>query len=243
MNKIKIIFLIVLIMVVSGCKIRSNVSVLLDGTVIEKVTITEEKDGLNLSDKSYSSYINSEIKNFKTIIEYGDYDYEEINNKNNFGVKFEKKYDSICAYFQDTLFNQYIYKHISCKEIDGFIVIENDTPILEMKNLEGYSNPPDLRNVRLSISLPVNASENNADKESENTYTWIFDNTPSGKNIYLKINKEEIRQANIANEKDLQKNKILKVAIIIAIVIGVFISLAFIGLKLYKKYQENKLEY
>lgn len=243
MNKIKIVFLIVLITLVSGCKIRSNVNVLLDGKVTENVTITESKEGLNLSNKGYSNYIDGELKNFKTLIKYGNYDYKQINDKNNFGVQFEKKYDSICSYFQDTLFNQYIYKHISCKENDGFIIIENDTPILERYDEEGYSNPIDLSDVQLSISLPIRAAESNADNENKNTYTWNFDNTPSGKNIYLKINKEEMKQANIDNQRELQKNKILKVVMVIIILIGIFSSLGFVGLKLYKKYKENKLEY
>lgn len=243
MKKIKIIFLMVLVLVISGCKIRSNVAVLPDGTTIEKVTITQTTKESSFSQKEFSDIIDAELENFETLIRYGDYKYKKVIDKKYFGVDVEKKYENICLYFQETLFNQYIYRHISCKEDEKFIVIANDTPILE-ETIEGsVSNPLDLSDVQLSITLPTKAAESNADIEKENTYTWEFDNTPSGKNIYLKINKDDMQQANLHNQNTIKRNKILRI-------IATIIAVLFIGynvykgvLKFYKKYQENRIEY
>lgn len=243
MKKIKIIILIALVIIVSGCKIRSDVRVSVDGTVIEKVTLTETKEGSNLTDDEYSDYIDAEIKDSKRLINYGNYEYKKINNKNEFGATFTKKYDSICAYFQDTIFNQYIYKHISCKEDEVFIFIANDTPFIERKNKEDFSNPLDLSDVKLTISLPVEAQYHNADEVKGKKYIWKFDDNTSGKNIELKINKNDLKQAEIESQDLAKKKEVLNAVVIVIVLASILGIITVISFILYKKYKENKLEY
>ena len=243
MKKIKIIFLIALIIIVSGCKIRSNVEVLPDGTVIEKVTITETKEGNNLTEDEYSDYIEAELKDSKRLINYGNYKSKKINNKKQFGATFTKKHKSICAYFQDTIFNQYVYRHISCKEDEVFVFIANDTPFLERKDEEDFSNPLDLRDVKLTISLPVKAQYHNADEVKGKNYIWKFDDNTTGKNFELTINKNTLKQAEIENTNLIKKKEFLNTVVIVIIFASILAIITVIGFILYKKYIQNKIEY
>lgn len=241
MKKIKILMLLVLIILVSGCKIRSNITVSYDGSVVEKVRITEAKDGESI--EYYSNYIDEEIIGYRTLINYGKYNYEKINNSTTYGVEFYKKYDNICSYFQDTLFNQYLYKHIHCEDGDAFIIIDNDTPFLEKYDDEDYSNPLDLSDVELSISLPVRAYEHNADRVEDNVYIWEFNEETIDKNINLKILKSDLDEAKINHKKSIEVKKQKDTLIIIAVIICIIVGIAFVAFTLYKKYQENKLDY
>lgn len=244
MNKKKMIFLLILMLFVSGCNVRCNINVSPNGSVTEKIKITESKSSDYSSDFDYSKYIDEEINYYNALIKYGNYDYRKINDNSYFGIEFNSSYDNICEYFQDTLFNQYIYRHISCKEEDEFIVIANDTPFLEKQDNEDYSNPIDLNDIKLSISLPIKATENNADYVNDKVYTWEFDeNTSSDKGIYLKINKNSLEENKVLAEKK-EKNKAVFTKIIyifVAIIVLGVIVLIINGL--YKKYKENNLEY
>lgn len=244
MNKKKIIFLLILMLFVSGCKVRCNINVSPDGSVIEKINITELKNSEYSSDFDYSKYIDEEIDYYMALIIYGNYNYKKINDNNSFGVEFNNSYDNICSYFQDTLFNQYFYRHINCEDNDDYIVIVNDTPFLEKHDDEDYSNPIDLNDIKLSISLPIKATENNADYVKDNVYTWEFDeNTSSDKSIYLKINKVSLEKNKIIVEKK-EKNKVIfsKVIYIFVVIIVLGVVVLIIN-ALYKKYKENNLEY
>ena len=69
MNKFKMGLLLFLIIIVSGCKIRSNITLFPDGTVSEKVIVTEKKD--KSLEINYSEYLNEEIEIRKPLIDYG----------------------------------------------------------------------------------------------------------------------------------------------------------------------------
>ena len=241
MNKIKIGLLVMLVLIVSGCKFRSNITIHPNGTVSENVTITENKDkSLKIN---YSEYIDEELNLRKPLIDYGNYEYKKINNDKSYGAEVYKKYDSVCSYFKDTLFNQYFYKHINCEENDSFIIVKNDTPFLTKNNNEDYSNLVDLSDAQLSITMPFKAYENNADEISGNTYIWKFDYNQEEKNIYLMISKNDLIEANKKAQSEEKKGKVLNVTKVVLIIISVFAVIMVVSLQLYKKYKANKLEY
>lgn len=238
----KIIILLLLIIMLSGCKINSNVELKKDGKVIENVTIITNIKNDASSKEELLSYINSELENYQSLIKYGNYKYEIIDNKNDIGVEFFKTYDSICSYFQNTIFNQYEYKHIKCSDEDDYIIIENDTP--HNTTCEDCLDNFDLGDIEISFKLPVEAYDNDADIQKENTYIWKFDkNTSESKTFKFKISKRDLESVkeNYEAEQKLQKKiSFAKITIIVLIALGL---LFFIVCILYKKYRDNKLKY
>lgn len=240
----KIIVLFLIIMFLNGCKVRSNIEVKETGKVKETVKIIVNPKEIDLTRKELLFSIENELKNYEAVIKYGNYKYKIIDREEEMGVEFFKTYDSICMYFQDTIFNQYKYKHIKCSEDEEYIMIENDTPCIKNCIGDDCIGSVDLSDVELALKLPVNAYENNADRMSDNTYIWKFDNnTIESKSLKFKINKKEleISKENYRLKKKNQETIIMvKIIIVIIIVAGI---LFFISNTLYKKYKNNKLEY
>ena len=122
-----------------------------------------------------------------------------------------------------SIFNQYFYKHIDCEEDDVFITIQNDTPFLTKNNEEDYSNPIDLSDVHLAITMPFRAYENNADEISGNTYVWKFDNNEEEKNFYLKIAKNDLIEAKEKMENQIKEKKASDLRKTILIIVSVLL--------------------
>lgn len=234
----RIIMLLIFVLLLTGCTIKSNITILDDGKIKEEVTITEEADAFfGDANKVLDSYLSK----YKTVLDFRKYENRKIIEEDKAGIVFSNSYDNICSYFQDTAFNQYVYKHIKCTEDDRYYIIENDTPYIPY--CSDCSDWPKLDDISLSIKLPFDVSEQNADEINENIYTWKYGKEVSDKNFYLKISKRSFieYEENILQEQK-NKKRIKKELIVIGIIIIVIILIG-LGSFLRKKYQENKLEY
>ena len=96
----------------------------------------------------------------------------------------------------------------------------------------------------LSIKLPILATENNADEVNDITYVWKYNKySPDNKSFYLKISKSALKEYEEKYNKEQKIKSIIKNSIMIVSIIVIFIILYLIAKKLYKKNQENKLDY
>ena len=128
------------------------------------------------------------------------------------------------------------------KDVDGYYEINNVTE--HIPYCEDCSDWPALPMIKVSITLPIAASEHNADEVNGNTYVWIYDeNTPASKTFHLKIDKNLLKE----NEVKLDKNKKIKnniniVLKVLSVFVIIVISVTLI-VYLIKRYKENKIEY
>ena len=243
MKKIKYIFMLLLIIMLSGCKIESNVSIESDGSVKEDVKVLTETSNISSKEDRIRSYLDTAIESYEKALSIRNYDYDLIIKENDYsGVKLTNSFDDVCNYIEKTLFSQYLYKKINCIETSSYYEIKSETE--HIKYCDECSAWPSLDEVKLNIKLPVDALENNADKVSDKTYTWEYDKyTSDDKSIYLKISKDSLKE----KQKEEKKGKDIKksisiLSIILAITLIIFIII-FIFRLLYKKYKANKLEY
>lgn len=240
MNK-KILILVLAIILLTGCTTKSEVKVSYDGKVDEKVTVLSNTVAFKNDKYSIKQMIEASISNYLKALEFRGYKFETIEGKEESGAYFTNNYDNICSYFQNTGFNQYVYQHISCVEDDKYIIIKNDTEYIPY--CENCSNWPSLNKIKLELTLPVNALENNADSINNKTYTWNYDENTTNKDFYLKISKQELNKNKITVMKQNKDKKVKNMIIVvfsIALVIG---CITIISLILYKKYKNNRLEY
>lgn len=243
MNKLKNILLIVFcFMFLSGCTVRSNVEVGVDGKTTETVEVLADSSIFESEKYSKKELVEFSMERYLPVLDYRGYSYDTTIGKDLSGARVSNTYDNICSYFQDTAFNQYVYHHVKCTENDYYYTIENDTDYIPY--CSDCSDWPALDDVELSISLPIAAEENNADSVNGNTYVWKYGKSaPADKNFYLKINKSALKE-NEENFKETQKRKsTLKYISIIGVILVIIIVLFIIGKVLYKKYQSNKLDY
>lgn len=240
MNK-KILILVLAIILLTGCTAKSEVKVSYNGNVSEKVTVLSNTVAFKNDKYSIKQMIEASISNYLKALEFRGYKFETVEGKKESGAYFTNNYDNICSYFQNTGFNQYVYQHISCVEDDKYIIIKNDTEYIPY--CENCSNWPSLNKIKLELTLPVNALENNADSINNKTYIWNYDENTTNKDFYLKISKQELNKNKITVMKQNKDKKVKNMIIVvfsIALVIG---CITIISLILYKKYKNNRLEY
>lgn len=240
MNK-KILILVLVIILLTGCTAKSEVKVNYNGNVSEKVTVLSNTVAFKNDKYSIKQMIEASISNYLKALEFRGYKFETVEGKKESGAYFTNNYNNICSYFQNTGFNQYVYQHISCVEDDKYIIIKNDTEYIPY--CENCSNWPSLNKIKLELTLPVNALENNADSINNKTYIWNYDENTTNKDFYLKISKQELNKNKITVMKQNKDKKVKNMIIVvfsIALVIG---CITIISLILYKKYKNNRLEY
>lgn len=242
MNKKNLLLLIlVVVFLLTGCSVRSEVVVDYNGKVTEKVTVLTNSAAFENDNYSKEQMIENVISNYSAALNYRGYQNDIVVGEKESGATFTHDYDNICSYFQDTGFNQYVYPHVSCSEDDYYITIQNDTEYIPY--CSDCSDWPSLNNVELRLTLPVKAEEHNADEVDGNTYVWKYDENTTDKDIYIKINKTALEENKKDVERQNEEKERQKVIITVSIVVGVIVVLALISLMLYKKYKSNKLEY
>lgn len=240
-KNIKMLIILVFVFIISGCTIRSDVVMDVDGKVTEKVSVLNTNDAFNSPKYSIKEVINFAIEEYLPALNFRNYSYETIVGSKESGASFSNEYDNICSYFQDTGFNQYVYNHINCSEDEYYITIKNDSNYIPYCG--DCSNWPSLNNVNLKLTLPIKAEENNADEIDGNTYIWKYDENTKDKNFYIKISKTALENNRKLLEEQ-EKSKALKNKIItISTVIIILLALGIVSLVFYKKYKQNKIDY
>lgn len=242
MKKLNFLLLIIFTLIfLSGCEVSSNVVLDYRGKTTEKVSILNENKLFSSPTRSKKQVIESVLNNYSSVINYGNYNYSITQGKNKSGAVLSKEHDSICSYFKDSIFNQYVYKHVDCEENDFYIVIKNDTEYIPY--CSNCSDWPSLNKVILKLTLPIKAEEHNADSVNGNTYVWKYDENTTNKDFYIKINKATLEENKKEVEEQNKNNNLKRKVLIIVLVIVAFAILAFGGMVLYKKYKSNKIEY
>ncbi len=241
-NKIKyIIQSFFLLILLTGCTIKADIVVNYDGSVVESVKVLSYNDLFGKNNENLKHVVDTKINQNKTILEYKNYSYDYEYGKELSGAKVYKNYNSICNYFGNSAFNQYVYKYMECTENDYYYEIKNATEYIPYCIECG--DWPALDDVELRISLPASAEEQNADEVDKTTYIWKYDKDTRNKNFYLKINKNSLKESEEKYNKTKKIKKAGKRIIIIAIIVIVIFGIFTIYKLLKKKYNENSFDY
>ena len=242
MKKIKIIVFICFMILLTGCSVESNVVMNEYGKVKENVIISEELSNLSTNEKRAETILKSTLNKYKVALDSREYSYDTKIENDKGVVKFTNNYNNIMDYFEGTVFSQYVYRQMKWTETDEYYEISN---VYEhITYCEDCSDWPALPVIRVNITLPVSAAEQDADEVNGTTYTWIFNkDTPASKTFYLKINKNNLKERkNVVKKKKRQKKALSLISKILLVLM--FLGILMLIIKyLIKKYRENKIEY
>lgn len=239
--KVKYLLVLLIIILLTGCNVTSSIEVDSDFNIKETTNISFNN---KLADAYYSTseYAKNFTDYYKSAINIKNYNYDIVEGKENSSVIFTKQSNDICKQINESLFSQYLYKDVKCEEDDNYIQINSYGE--HLLSLPENKKKFDVDEVNLKITLPVKAEEDNADGVNNNTYTWVFDkNTSKSKSIYIKINKEDIKEEKKQEIKRNERKKTVSKIKLIGVVIILFTILIVVFYMLYKKYKSNKLEY
>lgn len=240
MKNIRLLLLLVIVVMLSGCTVTSNIKINPNGSVNESVSILNSNKIFGSKENAEEVY-NRMLQENLQILTFKEYDYNFKSEDNMSGGEFNKKYDNLCDYFGNSAFNQYVYKYMDCKETDEYYEIKNATD--QIPYCEECSDWPALGDITLNIILPISATEQNADEINNNTYTWKYDKSTTNKNFYLKVSKADLKANEIVYKQKIKRNKKIKTGVIITVIILVLAGLAMFGVYMYKKSQKNKFDY
>lgn len=217
----KIIFIIFVIVMCTGCNVKYTITINKDNSIEENIYASEDYSFFeNYPNSSVGRVLGFLIEPYLDKLNSNGYNVENKVRAKSGGVNITKNFDSIEDYSNKTLFyNQYTDK-INC-DVDGNIV----TLTVKGKfvgDTQDQTKFP-VSNATITINIPFKVLENNADYVDGNEYTWNADK--SEKEIKIVYDKS----------KENKKNDYTSL-----IIVGVIILVAVISLIVFMKINSKK---
>ena len=190
-NKVKILILVLLTTLVSGCTANYDVKISLDGSVKENIELNENKNRIisDFTKKKFEDYVENylELNELDNTIN----DYKLLIGDEKAGVRIDRKYDDINEYINTSPAIPFVFKKVKIRTKDEMIILKSVETGYELvyKDNQGVLNYTDST---ITLSLPYEVISSNADHvdEETNTYTWNFDENFDGIEIKYNPNKK-----------------------------------------------------
>ena len=161
----KIIILVVLLIILTGCSGNISIDIKEDGSLDETVSI---KDNISLGGVTKEDYLNE-------LISLNEYDSSYLLNKiiedDYVGVELSKNHDenNLCSSLRSSSLKKLMYNFSCKKEDDKYIVYGN---VNYFKCDENCFEPPEISDGIVNITLPNKAKKHNADEVNGYKYIW-----------------------------------------------------------------------
>lgn len=251
----KIYFLLIIVLILSGCTVNVDVVITKDGNISENIKLNENKRIIENFEGTEKDYLEQKYSDYG-MESIKDYSQDIFSDNENFGYIFKKNSDNICNTFTKSYFSNF-FDNITCKAKEEELDISGTSTILKCTGSEeDYCSEQD--EITINIELPEEAIENNATLVDGTKYTWKFNSKSNGK-LKLKIknynkdtmqsttNKDKEIKSTTNNTNTTQKandNDSFKAAkYLLIMILCLIVVLVPIALVLYGKYKKNKLKY
>ena len=194
----KILLLVPLMLLITGCRVKSNIIINKDLTVKETINMTETSEYFNIRYKELPSTVIKSLltsgKREETLIKNG-YKYEFSNLEKTPSVLATKEYSSLEEFAKNTIFKNQFYDDIIITINNNIISFKTSDVIpYDEENTELY----DVEKCSVTITLPFVVTSHNADnyEKISNSYTWNFSGD-NPKKLELSFDKNKIYIYNI----------------------------------------------
>lgn len=175
MKKIKILFIVLAIIILTGCKGEYNLTINKDLSLTESVNLSiDNKD--DVYDKTVKLFENNNI-------DESMYDIDQTEEYVN--IKYKEEFKN----FEDYFLNSKFYSRILSDEdyvkdnkkisYRGFSNLKLDDNVSN----SNLNNSFYIENLKINLNVPFNVEESNADSVKDNTLTWILDEDDTYKMI------------------------------------------------------------
>lgn len=175
MKKIKILFIVLAIIILTGCKGEYNLTINKDLSLTENVNLSiDNKD--DVYDKTVKLFENNNI-------DESMYDIDQTEEYVN--IKYKEEFKN----FEDYFLNSKFYSRILSDE--DYIKDNKKISYRGFSNLKlddnvsnsNLNNSFYIENLKINLNVPFNVEESNADSVKDNTLTWILDEDDTYKMI------------------------------------------------------------
>ena len=188
----KIVIILCLLFLVTGCNVTSNITINKDLSVTEEVKMTGTPEFFAIYGKNSPTTVVNDMLNSlnrkETLISNG-YAYKTIKENNYPVVVATKNYSTVKDFTDKTIFKDQYFTNFETIEKDNLIT-------LKASGFIKYDQIPDqyeIEKFALNIKVPYVVTDNNADSydESSNTYTWEIPLETLDKEINLTFDKNK----------------------------------------------------
>ena len=173
MKKIKVVILLLIVLLVSGCSGVYNLEINKDLTVKEELNLVLDNESSNY-DK-----INDLLNRNKT----DNSEYKLVNEGDNLNLSYTRTYDSIEDYLLESPIYKQLFDNITYNTDRKEISLEASNILNLKSNSLNYSN--NVRLIQINVTTPFKILEENSDLSSENTYSWTINNNTQEKDIFI----------------------------------------------------------
>lgn len=238
------IILIVLCLLLTGCKIDYNLKITNDNRFVETVDLSkhfpggyEFKDELGEYTYNFADELRADAYGYLNRLGYTNYSISDITSKNYEGVRAKRTYDNPETYNYNLLIKK-LYDDFSVDYTDGIVTI--NAKEFNRDNIESKYEMLDMTigNSTITVELPYMVLENNADvvDKNNNIYTWYINDDTESKDLLLKYDVNNVYSLNM-------KTIGVKVNMTVVTLVLIFIVLVIVSYLVYlyiKKVYENR---
>ena len=216
----KILFLIIALLLITGCSVNYNLKINEDLTILEEASLTGTEDFFkNYYKTTKKNVIKDSLELYKDILKTNGYNYELIENDIPY-VKVNKKYNNIGSYTKESiLFNDYF---------DEVKYVE-DGNIKKIETVGYNENNPDdpnrfyVRKLSISITCPYKVKNHNAKNVNKKTNTYYYELNSDSSKILLEFDSSKKFNPN--------SDTILMIIVCILVIVGAWVTIYILNKK------------
>ena len=213
MKNKKIILLILVTLLFSGCSVKYDLFINGDLSVNERITASENSNSLKTkTGDEPKTAANSLFKTYK--IDGIDYSFSTVESSRNTVSTVSTSFKTLEDY--EEYFTTDIVKEVNISKKGSYITLEyqQDVPLTDYSSQSlAYDS------IEINIEVPFKVTENNADSVKNNTYTWEIKKDGELKNIKLTFDKNTTSTSKIFNIGFLEINVNYTVLFVTSIVL------------------------
>ena len=204
MRKIKYFFLVIIVLLFTGCSGKYNLTFNKDLSVEEELNIFIDNTNDEMYERTYKLFQEANIPEDKYNIIVVDDDVH---------ITYKEKYSSFDDYYLNSNLYKALFEDIEFSKDNSGMKIKSESKFkLDDKDSNNTINSYDIDDFNININIPYKVNQNNADSIKDNIYTWSLNNKDTYKSINLDFSYRNDYNQNII--------VIITIGIAMAIIIG-----------------------
>lgn len=193
--KVKLLIMLVISVLLTGCSATYDVIIKANDEVFETINFSFKNEELGKNKKEINTYLDEQIKAYKRILIYQNFEFEKKVGKENSYVTMSRTYSDLDEY-KESVFVKSLFQNVT---------VTNNKYYTEIQTVGDYyydyiygsdsdeiapKDKNNIGNVEVSVRLENQLVDTNADlkNENKNIYTWVITPDDDVKNIYIRSN-------------------------------------------------------
>lgn len=214
MKKIKILILLLVVLLISGCSGTYNLDISKDLSVKEDLNVVLENEAGNY-DKLNNLFRSNNIDEDK---------YKITTEGSNLKVNYKEEYSSIEDYLLNSFLYRQLFENISYNTDRKEFSLGASNTFNNTNSKLNYGNS--IKLLQINVNTPLRIIDENSDSSSDDTYSWTIDNKTKEKELYIDFS---------------VKNRIFNLSTSLLLISFAFVIIVCIGIVVKKLLDSKKI--